>query len=147
MLLWFTIGTVLILLELFTPTFILMFFGIGAWGAAVVAHLYPGTTQELITFVALTLLSLFLLRSKMKNIFQGFQSGQQKNPVTQNFEYLGKTVRVTKAIAPHQEGEVSVGGSYWRATSSVTLAQESLAVIESQDSQDKLLLVVRPQAE
>ncbi len=147
MLLWFALGTALIILELFTPTFIIMFFGLGAWGAALTAYFYPGITQELIAFVIVTLVSLFLLRAKMKNVFQGFQAGESKNPVTQNFEYLGKTVRVTKTISPHQEGEVFVGGSYWRATSSATLPKDALAIIESQDKNDKLLLVVQAQSE
>ncbi len=144
MLMWFIIGTVCILLELFTPSFILVFFGIGAWAAALTAALYPGMSQELIVFIVVTVVTLLVLRKKMQDVFQGFQAGSTKNPTTQNFEYIGKTARVSKDIVPPLEGEVFVGGSYWRASAQVTVTKDASVVIERQDAQDTLLLLVKP---
>ncbi len=144
MLIWFAAGTALILLELVTPTFILMFFGFGAWGAALMSYLYPGVTQEVIAFILVTSLSLFLFRNKMKEVFQGVQAGRQKNPVTQSFAYVGKQAKVHKDISPQQEGEVFVGGSYWRATAQVAIAKDAMIIIERQDADDNLLLIVKP---
>ncbi len=145
MLIWFSLGVALILLELITPTFILMFFGFGALGAALTAHVYPGLVQEFIVFILVTSLSLFLFRQKMKHVFQGFRAGQQKNPVTQNFIYIGKQAKVQKSISPQSEGEVFVGGSYWRATANVSIPKDAIVIIEAQDADDKLLLIVKPQ--
>ena len=36
---WFVIGAALMVAELFTPAFIIVFFGVGAWAAALVAAL------------------------------------------------------------------------------------------------------------
>ncbi len=146
MLIWFAIGTALLLLELVTPTFILMFFGFGAWGAALMAYLYPGTPQELITFIIVAALSLFLFRSRMKNIFQGLQASSHKNPSIENFPYIGKEARVHKDISPQKEGEVFVGGSYWRATSAKPIAKDTIVLIQKQDADDNQLLIVTVQS-
>ncbi len=142
MLIWFAIGTALILLELVTPTFILMFFGLGAWGAALTAHLYPGIPQESATFIIITAISLILLRKKMKEVFQGIRETNNQKNSTQNFSYIGQQALVNKEISPHKEGEVSIGGSYWRAKSDVVIEKDSMVIIEKQDEDDKLLLIV-----
>ncbi len=142
MLTWFFVGTCLILLELLTPTFILLFFGLGAWGAALMAQFYPGLTQEIAAFISVTLLSLLLLRKKMQQTFQGFQGATQRNAPTENFAYTGTQAKVTKNISPHQEGEVFVGGSYWRATASEAIAQNTVVIVQGQDDSDNTLLHV-----
>ncbi len=144
MLIWFIVGTILILLEFATPTFVLVFFGLGAWGAALTAYLYPGTPQEIIVFIIITCLSLFLLRNRLKNIFTGFKGGQQKNPLTESFAYLGKQATVKKTISPDIEGEIFVGGSFWRAKSQVEIPKDSMVIIEKIDDDDSQLLIVKP---
>ncbi len=145
MLTWFIVGTFLILLEFVTPTFVLIFFGLGAWGASFMAYIYPGAAQEIITFMLVTCVSLFFLRQKVKKIFTGFQGGKQKDTPPQNFAYLGKEARVNKEIFPHQEGEVFVGGSFWRAKAQVHIPKESIVIVTAQDPEDNLLLIVNPQ--
>ncbi len=144
MLTWFIVGTCLILLEFITPTFVLIFFGIGAWGAALTAQFFPGATQEVLTFIIVTCLSLFLLRKKVKKIFTGFQGGRQKSPMAQNFMYLGKEARVEKDISAHQVGEVFVGGSFWKAKSEVPIPKGATVIIDRQDADDNQLLIVKP---
>ncbi len=144
MIIWFTLGIVLILLELVTPTFISMFFGFGALGASFIAYVYPGIQQELIAFIAVTAISLVVLRTKMKNIFQGFQKGGHDQSTMVKFAYLGKEAVVSKDISPQREGEVSVGGSYWRATADVFIPKDMVVIIDSQDTEDHLLLIVKP---
>ncbi len=143
MLIWFIIGTVLILLEFTTPTFVLVFFGLGAWGAALTAYFFPGTPQEIFVFIVVTCLSLFLLRKKVKQVFTGFTGGRSKAPGTQNFAYLGHQAKVTKEILAHQEGEIFVGGSFWRAKANVVIPKDTVVVIEKQDEDDNLLLFVK----
>ncbi len=144
MLIWFIVGTVLILLELVTPTFVLVFFGLGAWGAALTAYLFPGLAQEIVVFIAVTCISLFLLRNKLQKVFTGFQGGKQKNPLTENFAYLGKQAKVNKKISPDQEGEVFVGGSFWRAKATVEIPADDMVIIEKVDVDDSQLLIVKP---
>ncbi len=145
MLVWFFVGTCLILLELLTPTFIFLFFGLGAWGAALMAQFYPGLPQELAAFMGVTILSLVLLRKKMQETFKGFQGGKHGNAPPQTFAYIGKTAKVTKEISPQQEGEIFVGGSFWRATASESCHIDSLILIVKQDEEDNTLLHVQPQ--
>ncbi len=144
MLTWFIAGTILMLLEFATLSFILIFFGIGAWGAALTAYLFPGTPQEIITFITVTCFSLFFMRSRFKNIFTGFKGGQQKNPITENFAYLGQQAIVKKAITPNTEGEIFVGGSFWRARSNVDIAKDTMVIIEKIDANDSQLIIVKP---
>ena len=138
MIIWFTIGAILILLELFTPMFIFLFFGIGAWAAALVAIIFPGLQQEIIAFITVTLLSLFFLRQKMIETFQGKKSKLNPNL----FPHIGKQAEATKDISPTQEGEISVGGSYWRATATTFIAKDSIVIVRSCAPDDELLLIV-----
>lgn len=68
---WFVIGAALMVAELFTPAFIIVFFGVGAWAAALVAAVHPGLEGELVAFLAVSVLSLFLLRRRLVTTFQG----------------------------------------------------------------------------
>ena len=140
MLIWFLIGAGFIVLELFTPVFILIFFGVGAWAAALVARFFPGIEQEIITFIIVTIITLVLLRKKMVEIFQGKQS----NINATNFPHIGRQAEVIKEISPKQEGEVSVGGSFWRATASTIIPEGSMVIVLSCAENDELLLIVEP---
>ena len=134
---WFFIGTGFILFELFTPVFILVFFGIGAWAAALMSLIFPGIEGEIITFILVSLLSLIVLRKKMLEVFQGKQSKNNPNPP----HYIGRQAEVVKDISPTHEGEISLGGS-WRATAKTLIATGSTVIVLSSAENDELLLLV-----
>lgn len=140
MTIWFIIGAVLMLFELFTPAFITLFFGIGAWAAALVALFYPGLEQELIAFIVVTVASLLFLRKRLIETFQGTKKEKGKNPNT--FAPLKRQGEVTKEITPNHEGEIAVGGSFWRASAKQTIAVGSTVIVSGVDENDELLLYV-----
>jgi len=142
MLIWFFIGVALILLELATPLFILIFFGIGAWAAALMSIIYPGTEQEIVTFIIVSLISLIVLRKKMLKIFQGKQS--KKNITTLTFPHIGRQAEVIEDISPKYEGQVSVGGSYWRATATTFIPKGDRVTVLACAENDEILLIVEP---
>ena len=140
-LIWFLIGAGFILLELVSFMFIFAFFCIGAWAAALVAAIFPGLEQEIITFIVVTILSLLILRKKMVEIFQGNES--KTNP-TSNFPHSGRQAEVVTDITPHREGEISLGGSFWRATAKTDIPAGSAVTVLSCVENDELLLLVEP---
>lgn len=140
MLIWFLIGAALILLELFTPAFVFIFMGIGAWGASLMTLIYPGIKYEVTTFIVVTLVTLFVLRRKMVEIFQGKES--KGNPMTN--PQIGRQAEVVKDISSKQEGEIYVGGSYWRATADTPIAKGSIVIVRSCAENDELVLIVDP---
>lgn len=140
MLIWFLIGAIFILLELFSPLFVFIFFGIGAWAAALMTMIFPGIEQEIITFIVVAIATLLILRKKMLEIFQGKRSKVSLI----NFPHIGRQAEVTKDISSKCEGEISVGGSYWRATSNTLISTGSMVTVISCVENDELLLVVEP---
>ena len=139
-LIWFLIGAGLIFAELFTPVFIFVFLGIGAWGATLMAIIYPGIEQEIITFICVTLVTLIVLRKKMLTIFQGKQSKNNPTPPP----YVGKQAEVVKDINPKHEGEIAIGGSFWRATAKTPIPKGDMVIVLSCAENDELLLIVEP---
>ncbi|MBO4316696.1 MAG: NfeD family protein [Mailhella sp.] len=139
---WVIIGTVLLVAEIFSPTFIMMFFGIGAFGAAVTALIHPSILGELAAFAAVSAASLFILRSRLLKTFRGSKSDNTRNGA--RFPYSGRLAEVTADILPGAEGEISLGGSFWRAKCDSTVhAGEKVRVLYP-DRDDELLLIVRP---
>ncbi len=144
MLYWFSIGIVLILAEMFVPTFIFLFFGLGAILASIVNGLGLGIEWQIITFIVSTPLLLFFGRSKIKNIFVGRKEIVEDENDDDNAlsSLYSLPIKVDKEIKANGEGTVIVGDSYWRATSSSYIEAGKMVKIIKQDSHDKLLLIV-----
>ncbi|MBI5727506.1 MAG: NfeD family protein, partial [Ignavibacteriales bacterium] len=118
---WFFIGLILLLVELSNPGFILFFFGLGAWIVAVVYIIFPvNLITQLIIFLGTSLLSLFLLRNKFKELFSGFLKGKD-DPLKNLDDSTGKIVKVTHRIAPPERGKVELFGTSWLAESDTVI--------------------------
>ncbi len=145
MLYWFSIGIILILAEMFVPTFILLFFGLGAILASIVSAFGLGIEWQLVSFIVSTPLLLFFGRSKIKNIFVGKKEiVEEENEESNSLSALySLPVKVDKEIKANGEGTVIVGDSYWRASSSSHIAAGKMVKIIKQDNHDKLLLIVK----
>lgn len=139
---WFVIGAALMAAELFLPGFILVFFGVGAWAAALTAAIRPGMVQELIALLAVSLCSLFFLRHRLVTTFQGRKSEVRQN--VPEFIHAGRQAQVTQSIPAGGEGEISLSGSFWRATSRVALEQGSQVRVISHAPDNEILIVVEP---
>ena len=111
-------GLALMLLELATPGFVLFFFGLGAWVAALWAWTGTGhLASQLVVFLVSSLLFLVFLRKYATGLFKGGKSQTGKVP---NDDTLGKRVIVIEDIDPvHLKGKIELNGTHWNATSDV----------------------------
>ncbi len=123
---WACIGIGLIIFEVFTTTFFLLFFGIAGIVVALtrVAGLVDHIPTEIIIFSVLGILGTLIFRKKM------MQSIHSRNPV--NID-VGSSVTVTEEIASKSEGSITYRGSPWKAfnNSDYTLKTGDFAIIEN----------------
>jgi inner membrane protein len=141
-LLWFLAGLVLILAELLLPGVVLMFFGLGAWCAALSTRMgwTEGLGEQSIVFAATSMVMLFGLRRFVKKWFVGDTTGKNNAMLE---EFLGRQVRVLQDIPGGSgTGRVELKGAGWQARSPVALARGSTAVVRARDG---LVLVVEPE--
>jgi membrane protein implicated in regulation of membrane protease activity len=125
-LIWFLVGVLFFVIELILPGFILFFLGVGAWcAAAVLAVMHLHLTAQLLIFLITSLLTLVLLRSRLRSIFIGKAS--EEDPVS-----TPATGVVTDAIAPPADGRVKYGGSFWRAVADEPIAEGTVVLVVEQ---------------
>ena len=140
-LIWFFVGMGFFVCELLFPTLVVLFFGFGAWAAALASLLGSSPAVDFAVFTVVSLVSLALLRTRIKSIFKGRaeqSSGQVEHAMT------GRQGTVTQAILPGMEGEISAGGSYWRAVADEPLQVGDVVRVLDAHSDNALLLRVEP---
>jgi membrane protein implicated in regulation of membrane protease activity len=110
--LWVVIAIVLLIVEVFTPGFLMASFGIRCLGAALAAGCGFGLKMQVFGFIVGTLIAFFGVRPLFLRF--GYQASAA---VRTNVEALtGKEGRVTETIQPETgSGRVRVGGDDWRA--------------------------------
>ncbi len=113
--LWTILGIVLIIAEIFTPGFVLLWFGVGALAAALASFLGLGLAAQFLVFILLSSLLTALSRTIFANYFvrpgdegAGLRSGADALP-----GQVGTVV--TSSSGAMQEGAVKVFGSVWTA--------------------------------
>jgi membrane protein implicated in regulation of membrane protease activity len=136
---WFVIGIVFFLMEMIAPAFVLLFFGMGAWGAAIVSLYTPVLEIQVICFITASMVALITLRNRYRSLFSGksrMPSGQTEHPMT------GRTGIVIKDILPNATGEISCGGSYWKAVSDGDIPAWSHVKVIGAQADDGIVLRV-----
>jgi len=108
---WFIIAVLCIIIEIFTPSFYFLAFGIGGIIAGVLSFLRVGTPIQIIVF-ALTSFLFFLWLRKYSEKF--FKPSSDKTNV---YGIIGKTGTVTKEIGSVNKGYVKIMGDEWSALS------------------------------
>ena len=112
--LWVVLGVVLIIAEVFTPGFVLLWFGVGALAAALASFLGAGLAAQFLVFISLSSLLTALSRTIFVNYFtrggehDGLKSGAAGLP-----GQVGTVV--TSSQGALNEGAVKVFGSVWTA--------------------------------
>lgn len=112
--LWVVLGVVLIIAEVFTPGFVLLWFGIGALAAALASMLGAGLAFQFLVFIAFSTLLTALSRTIFVKYFtrdgehDGLKSGAASLPGR-----IGTVV--TSSRGALDEGAVKVFGSIWTA--------------------------------
>ena len=120
-LLWFIAGLALLLTELFAPSLILIFFGLGAWVVTALYLLFNiGFPTQLIVFAVSSIMLLVFLRKKLKPVFLGYVSSKQN--AGQNMDdFFEKEAVVVARIEPGKPGKVEFNGVAWDAESDSSL--------------------------
>ena len=141
-LIWFLAGLALIIFEFALPGVILLFFGVGAWIAAVTTWLglTPSWTPQLLTFAVSSVVLLVGLRRWFRTRFFGYVEDDQSPKVNLD-DLAGHEVSVTSDILPGETGQVQYKGAAWSARSDSTLTAGTAAVIVSAEG---IILTVRP---
>lgn len=153
---WFLLGVMFFLIELFSPVFITLFFGFGAWAAGLATLLGAGFAPALTVFIVVSIASLFFLRRLLLRSLRspdrwppteadkGRKTYNPPDDLSSSLLLTGKSATVSRIIMPQAVGEVSVGGSFWRAVADVKLVEGTVVTILGHDPDDQLLLRVAP---
>lgn len=128
-LIWIIAGIVLLFLEFAMPGFILFFFGAGALIVGLLCFLLPiSLNLQLILFIVISLVTLFVLRKKMHSIFMGkVRNGKEMDDTLD--DYLGQKATVIEKIAPKKAGKIEFHGTVWNAESEETIAKDQIVEI------------------
>ena len=136
---WFILGTVLLLLELVLPGLVLVFFGAGAWLTAVFLLVFDlSLDAQLLIFLLTSLGSLFSLRQSIRKKYMDFSiegSDPQPNP------FIGSKAISLTEFGPQKDGKVEFNGSRWEASSSVIIKPNMTVIIIGMKS---IKLIVEP---
>ena len=144
LLIWFLIGLGLIVSEFMLPGIILVFFGMGAWTAAITSWLglTLGWPSQLLVFAVSSVVYLVLLRRWFQARFMGFE-GDHQNPSDNIDEFRGQIVTVMEEINPETgSGKVEFKGASWSARSEVLISIQQRARVIGVDS---ITLLVEPE--
>ena len=112
--LWTVLGVILVIAEVFTPGFVLLWFGVGALAAALAAFLGAGLAAQFILFIVVSTALTALSRTIFVNYFSGrddaggLKSGAETLP-----GQVGTVVGSSQGAL--NEGAVKVFGSIWTA--------------------------------
>lgn len=135
-LIWFALGVIFIISELFIPGFTIFFFGCGAMLTAFAALIYPPVADsyvlQLIIWISSSVLSLVFLRKKFSNTFTG------KIHKNQTDSFIGEKAIVIDEIGEGTPGRISIRGTTWKAES---INGEKIYV------KDKVLIIKRKESE
>ena len=106
---WVAIGIICIIIEIFTPGFLFLSFGVGAILTGLAALIIPSLTFQILTFAIITFIVFILSRKFSKKL------------ISNNYEetnvkaLIGKTGKVTQEIPANEKGYVKIGGEEWSA--------------------------------
>jgi membrane protein implicated in regulation of membrane protease activity len=130
-LVWFIIGLVFLIAEIFMPGLVIIFFGVGAWVTAVCAMAFDlSFNMQLIIFMISSILGLFLLRKSLNRIFQ--RGNPQVDDLSE--EFIGKTAVVELPINLNRQGKVVFRGTEWTAVADQDIEKGKVVKILSKDS-------------
>lgn len=141
-LVWFVVGVAIALAELAVPGFVLIFFGLGCLGAALLAAFFPDAyTAQTATFVLVTILSLLTLRKMAMRIFVG--KSETAAPGEDDKDFVKTRVTIGHDLEPGQQTRVRYRGTTWDAVARDHIPAGSEAEIVGLDRIDKSRLRIR----
>ncbi|PYI54226.1 NfeD family protein [Paenibacillus flagellatus] len=122
--LWLIAAGVLVVVEMLTLTFYLLWFGLGALAAAIVAWLMPDAfaLQALVGCAVVALLTVFT-----KPITRRFRPSRGYRDAVDDL--VGKQGIVVEEVADGKPGIVKVGSETWSATSNERLVKGEAVIV------------------
>ncbi len=105
---WFLIGLVLIIAEFTLPGLVIIFFGLGAWAAALVLLAVDlDLFAQIVIFLIVSITSLVILRKR-------FVAAAEQTPDLTD-EFIGKPAVVVEQVVRGAYGRVKFKGAVWKA--------------------------------
>lgn len=130
---WLITTLIFLILELSTGGFYLLSFAIGALSAVIVSLIGGNVYWQLALFVAISLMSLFLVRPfAMKVLRTG-----KKERLSNADAIIGRTATVSEHIPADGFGRVAIDGDDWKAQAddeTTSFAKGEKVTVKSRDS-------------
>lgn len=141
-LIWFLAGIAIMLAELAVPGFVIIFFGLGCWGAAVVAVFAPDAySAQVIAFLVVSVASLVTLRKTAMRVFVG--QSEYAEPADLRNAPLGSRITLDQDMEVGQIGRVRFRGTLWDAISENRIPAGAEAEITGVDKANPSCLKIR----
>jgi membrane protein implicated in regulation of membrane protease activity len=141
-LVWFLAGIAFMLAELAVPGFVIVFFGLGCWGAAVAAVFAPnGYSAQVAVFLIVSVASLMTLRKVAMRVFVGQSEGSEAEDLGN--VPIGARVILDQDLEAGRVGRVRFRGTMWDAVSEDRIPAGSDAEITGVDKANRSCLKIR----
>lgn len=139
---WVGAGLVCMIIEIFTPGFLFMSFGVGAIMTGVFSLIVSDLAFQILVFAVVTFFVFINLRKFSKKIIS--TSAEETNI----FALKGKTGIVTKTIPQEERGYVKIGGEEWSAVSKnrEEITENTRIIVESFEG-NKLIVAEKREEE
>jgi inner membrane protein len=141
-LVWFLAGIAVMLAELALPSFVIIFFGLGCWGAVAVAVFAPDAySAQVVVFLIVSVTSLMTLRKVAMRIFVGRSEG----PETEDLGNIpvGARISLGQGLEAGRVGRVRFRGAMWDAVSEDRIPAGSDAEITGVDKDNRSCLKIK----
>jgi inner membrane protein len=141
-LVWFLAGIAVMLAELAVPGFVIIFFGFGCLGAAVVAVFAPdGYSEQVIVFLIVSVASLMTLRRVAMRVFVGHSEGQETEDLGN--VPVGARITLDQDLEAGRVGRVRFRGTMWDALSEDRIPAGSDVEITGVDKANRSCLKIK----
>ena len=107
---WLVVGAALIVAEIFTTTFVLLMFGLGAFAAAGAAALGAGVPVQAAVFAVVSALSFLAVRPTLTRYMR-----RDVRDTQMGVEALEGSMALVIEAVDHDSGQVKIEGELWRA--------------------------------
>ena len=139
---WFIAAVVSFVIEILAPLGAFLFVGLGCLVASLACFLGLGMAWQFTAAGVFAVLTAILFRRKFRSVF----SGRKATSEELEHQMSGQEGRAATDLAPGEEGQVEVCGSFWRARleGQASVPQGARIVVVSSAPGDAMLLLVRP---
>ena len=128
---WVVLGIMLVVAEMLTTGFFIVFFGMSAFVVALLTRVLgiPFAWQWAL-FTVLSVVFLVTMRRLFKRVF----TGDAKEGDDMDDDFVGKNATVVEAILPGQEGRVEFRGCTWAAEADAEIPVGTRVRIRSKEN-------------